>query len=276
MNAGLAIVRTDFSGQTVVVTGASSGIGRETALAFARAGANVVLAARNESTLRQLIDAHPDLGDRLLGAPTDVTREEDVRRLFDAAVARFGRVDILVNNAGIGQRATIEEANPADARRVIDVNVYGLWRCTQPAVAQMTRQVPASPDGPRGQIVNVGSVLSVLATPQNGVYSASKFAVRAFSEALRLELRDRRIEVILIMPGYTDTSFFENMYRYSGPVRTTRWTGQHPAKVARAILRACARHRREVVLTAPGRFGVVMKKVCPGFLDRILAYRNKL
>jgi short-subunit dehydrogenase len=115
----------------------------------------------------------------------------------------------------------------------------------------------------------------VLATPQNGIYCASKFAVRALSEALRIELRDCGIEVILIMPGYTDTAFFEHQYRYGGPVRSTRLNGQHPAKVARAILKACAGHRCEVVLTAPGRFGVLMKRFCPGFLDRILAYRNR-
>jgi NAD(P)-dependent dehydrogenase (short-subunit alcohol dehydrogenase family) len=260
-----------FQGRVVVVTGASSGIGRETALAFARAGARVVLASRDSGKLRDLIDAQPALRDRLHAIPADVTRSEDVERLFNAVIAQFGRVDILVNNAGIGLRAAVADTRFEDAQRVIDVNFFGALRCIQDALPHMKRQPLASPRGPRAQIVNIGSTLSVLATPRNGIYSASKFALRALSDSLRIELGPDAIDVILVMPGYTDTPFFDHLIRYAGPARTTSIKGQHPAKVARAILHACRRRKREVVLTAPGLLGVWMKRWLPRALDWTLA-----
>jgi short-subunit dehydrogenase len=253
-------VKTAWGEKIVVVTGASSGIGRETALGFARAGARVVLAARNETRLRELIAGNPASRDRLLGVPTDVTKDNEVRRLIDTTIARFGRLDILVNNAGIGLRADVAETRLEDAQRLMDVNFFGALRCIQATLPHMKRQGA-------GQIVNVGSVLSMLATPRNAVYSASKFALRALSDALRIELHGTGIEVILIMPGYTDTAFFDNLIRYGGPARVSSVTGQSPEKVARAILRACLQHKREVTLTAAGRFGIWMKRFAPRLLD---------
>jgi len=259
-------MRSRFHDKVVIVTGASTGIGRETALAFAHEGARVVLAARNEVKLRELAEADPALRDRFLVVPTDVTQDADVKRLVEATVAKWGRVDILVNNAGSGMRATVEKTQFADAQRLMDLNFFGLLRCTQTVLPQMKQQTPDR-DGVRGQIVNIGSVLSMLATPRNGVYSASKFAVRALSDALRIELRGSGVEVILIMPGYTDTPFFENQIRYGGPVRIGPLKGVRPCTVARAILRACAQHKREVALTIPGKFGVWMKRWFPRLLD---------
>ncbi len=247
-----------FTGKIVIVTGASTGIGRETALAFAAAGAQVVAAARNAAQLRELA------GPRILAVPTDITRDDDVRRLVETTLAKFDRVDILVNNAGFGIRASVEDTQFADAHRLMEVNFFGLLRCTQAVLPQMKKQGS-------GQIVNVGSVLSVLATPRNSIYSASKFAVRALSDSLRIELRGTGIDVILVMPGYTDTPFFENQVRYGGPVRIGPIKGWHPSKVARAILRACVRRKREVVLTAPGKLGAFLKRWCPRFLDWTLA-----
>jgi NAD(P)-dependent dehydrogenase (short-subunit alcohol dehydrogenase family) len=260
-----------FATKTVIVTGASSGIGRETARAFARAGANVIVAARNAAKLNELVEAERAPGERLLAVPCDVTRDDDVRRMVDAALARFGRVDILVNNAGIGMRAPIDQVRFADAQRVMEVNFFGALRCIQAVLPHMKRQTPAAGGNLRGQIVNVGSVLSLLATPRNGIYAASKFALRGLSDALRIELRATGIDVILVMPGYTDTPFFDSLIRYEGPARISPVAGQHPAKVADAILRACARRQREVVLTLPGKFGAWMKRWFPRLVDWGLA-----
>ena len=262
---------TRFQGRIVVVTGASSGIGRETALAFARVGARVTLASRNAAQLRELVDSHPDLRDCLLAVPTDVTKQEDVERLFSTVMTQFGRVDILVNNAGIGLRATVAATRFEDAQRVMEVNFFGALRCIQAVLPRMKRQAPISPRGPRAQIVNVGSILSVVATPHNSLYSASKFALRALSDSLRIELKPDAIDVILIMPGYTDTPFFDSLIRYGGPPRITSIKGQHPSHVARAIVRACDRRKREVVLTVPGILGVWMKRWLPRVLDWGLA-----
>ena len=140
-----------FQDKVVIVTGASSGIGLETALAFAREGARVVLAARTQAKLQEVVDAHPDLRERLLIVPADVTKDEDVRRLIATTIAQLGRVDILVNNAGIGMRASIAETPPDDARSLMEVNFFGPLRCIQAVLPQMRQQGA-------GQIVNVGSI----------------------------------------------------------------------------------------------------------------------
>ena len=243
----LSAVKRTFQDKVVIVTGASSGIGVETARLFAEHGARVVSASRRSTP------------------PCDVTRDDHVRQLVERTISEFGRIDILINSAGIGLRAPVADTPLADAQHLMDVNFFGAIRCIQAVLPHMRRQGA-------GQIVNVGSVLSVLATPRNAVYSASKFALRALSDALRIELHGTGVEVILIMPGYTDTPFFENMRRYGGPARTTSFRGQHPGKVARAIVRACARHQREVALTFEGRLGLWMKKYLPRVLDFSLRY----
>ena len=252
-----------FQDKVVIVTGASSGIGLETALAFARAGARVVLAARTQAKLQEVVDAHPDLRERLRVVPADVTKDEDVRRLVATTIAQLGRVDILVNNAGIGMRASIAETPPDDARSLMEVNFHGPLRCIQAVLPHMRQQGA-------GQIVNVGSILSVVVAARNGVYCASKFALLAMSDTLRMELHGTGIEVISVLPAYTDTPFFDNMYRYGNVARMSPFQGQHPAKVARAILRGCARHKRQVVLTVSSRIAIVLRRLSPRLLDFIV------
>ena len=259
-------MKTLFEGKVVIVTGASSGIGRETALAFAEAGANVVMAARREGTLRKVCDEHPALRDRLLPVPADITRDDDVERLVRTTLDRFGRIDILVNNAGVGLRALAAQAREEDARQLMEVNLYGASRCIKAVLPQMKCQQPLA-DGLRGQIVNVGSVLSVIATPRNSIYCASKFALRALSDSLRMELHGTGVEVISVYPGYTDTSFFDNMVRYDGSARLSPFRGQHPRRVARAIVSACRHRKREIALTASGILGVWTKRFAPRLLD---------
>lgn len=256
----------DFAGKVAIVTGASTGIGYETALAFAQAGARVVLAARSETKLRALVEDHPELRDRVLVIPTDLTRDDDVQQLVERTLAAFGRIDILVNNAGMGLRASAWESRPEDTRRVMEVNFFGAVRCTKAVLPHLKRQRS-------GQIVNVGSILSLIATPHSSIYCSSKFALRAFSDALRLELKPEGIDVILIMPGYTATPFFGNMIHHNMPPRVTSFKGQHPRHVAKVILRACAHRKREVVLTAPAILGAWTKRFAPGFVDWVLSRR---
>jgi uncharacterized protein len=256
-------MNTYFQDKVVIVTGASSGIGLETALAFARAGARVVLAARTQAKLQAVVDAHPDLRDRLRVVPADVTKEEDVRRLVTTTIAQFSRVDILVNNAGIGMRASIAETPVDDARSLMETNFYGPLRCIQAVLPQMRQQKV-------GQIVNIGSVLSAVVTVRNGVYCASKFALLALTDTLRMELHGTGIEVISVLPAYTETPFFDHMYRYGNVARMSPFKGQHPAQVARAVLHACAHHKRQAVLTLSARIAIWLRRVSPRLLDFIV------
>lgn len=249
-----------FHNKVVIVTGASSGIGLETALAFARDGARVVLAARNETKLREVVEAHSDWRDRFLVVPADVTKDEDVRNLVATTLEKFGRVDIVVNNAGIGMRAEFADMPLDDVRSLMDVNLYGPIRCIQAVLPHMRQQRS-------GQIVNVGSVLSVVVAPRNSAYCASKFALLALSDTLRIELHGTGIEVISVLPAYTDTPFFDNMYNYGGPSRQSPFAGQHPSRVARAIVNGCTRHKRQVVLTVSARLAIWLRRLSPPLLD---------
>lgn len=233
----------------VIITGATSGIGLATARAFTAAGAKVVPAARHSVP------------------PCDVTRDDDVRQLVDRTLAEHGRIDILINNAGLGQRAVFENLKPADIRQVMEINFFGALRCMQAVLPVMRRQGG-------GQIVNVSSVIGVVATPRNSIYCASKAALRSLTEAVRLEVREAGIDVISVLPGYTDTPFFDNMLQYDGSPRLSPWRGQSPDRVAAAILRACRQRRREVTLSFFGNVGCWAQRIVPGFVEWSLRRRG--
>ena len=252
-------MNSHFHNKVVIVTGASSGIGKETALAFGRAGARVVMVARRAELLQQLAAANPQL--QLRPFPADITQPDAAAEIVAITFREFGRIDILVNNAGLGLRGPVADMNMADARRVMEINFFAVLHCTQAVLPVLRRQQ-------HGQIVNVSSILGVIATPQHAIYSASKFAVRALSDSLRLEVARDGIDVISILPGYTDTPFFANQIRYGGPERShTRLHGQSPAHVAQVILRACRHRRREVTLSFICIAGHWAKRLVPGFVD---------
>jgi hypothetical protein len=194
----MASSATSFRGRTVLVTGASSGIGRETALAFAAAGANVVLVARRASVLAKVAAESRKLGAATLVAAADVTRAATVAGAFHKAVKRFGTVDVVVNNAGIMIPSKVVDLRTADLQRMLDVNLIGALHVMQEAVQVMRRHG-------RGHIVNVGSLAGRRGFSPLGGYCATKFALVGLTEALRTELVGERVGVSLVLPGVIDT-----------------------------------------------------------------------
>ncbi len=256
-----------FQEKVVIVTGASSGIGLETALAFATGKALAWFSPpRTLTKLQEVADAHPDLRERFHIIPADVTKEEDVRRLVATTIAQFGRVDILINNAGIGMRAAVAETPIDDARTLMDVNFCGPLRCLQAVLPQMRLQQKSTAKSS----ISARRAPSAVVATRNGVYCASKFALLALTDTLRMELHGTGIEVISVLPAYTDTPFFDNMYRYGNPARMSPFKGQHPAQVARAVLYACAHHKRQVVLTVSARIAIWLRRLSPSLLDSIV------
>jgi NAD(P)-dependent dehydrogenase (short-subunit alcohol dehydrogenase family) len=192
------MAQTPFRDRTVLVTGASSGIGRETALAFAAAGANLVLVARRAKVLAKVAAETRKLGASTLVAAADVTQPAAVAACFRKAVKRFGAVDVVINNAGVLIPARVVDLKTTDLQRMLDVNLLGALYVMQEAVRQMREQS-------RGHIVNVGSLAGRRGFSPLGGYCATKFALIGLTEALRTELVGERIHVSLVLPGVVDT-----------------------------------------------------------------------
>jgi short-subunit dehydrogenase len=219
----------DLDGTRVIVTGASTGIGRVTALRLARRGARVFAAARDERRLEALAAEHPEI----VAAPCDVSDEAD-----RAALVKQGEpVDVLVNNAGLGWKGMVEDMPPDKVRQLFEVNVLALIDLTQ-------RVLPGMLERGRGHIVNVGSIAGYVSAPGETVYCATKFAVQGFTDGLRREVVRRGVDVTLIAPGPIKTEFMAR-------IRTGEPAGQPgaldyglpPESVAKAIERALTRTR---------------------------------
>ena len=238
-----------LSGQTIIITGASSGIGEAAARRCVADGANVVLFARRAERLTALAAELDPSGARVLSVVGDVTREEDRARLISDSIAQFGRIDGLVNNAGFGQRGPIEQV-PLDAiRRNFETNVFALLGLTQ-------KVIPVMRAAGRGRIVLIGSVAGKIARPLTSTYDATKHALEAFADGLRGELKPFNIHVAMVRPGFIITEFItaadsasenviENLGVYApyfaahrSATATLRRVAGHPDDIAKLIRHA--------------------------------------
>ncbi len=259
--------------KAAIVTGASSGIGMETALALARKGYAVVLAGRREDRLDEIALRCEQLGGRGIVHVTDVADERQVAGLVDRAVDELGRVDVMVNNAGFGHFGRVWEIDTADMRAIFDVNFFGLFFGCKAVAPVMMRQRS-------GHIFNVSSVIGKRGSPFHSAYCATKFAICGLSDSMRVELAPYKVRVTTVCPALTETEFFSAVRRGEARSKSEYLFSARkmPArKVGRKIAATVGRNRPELVFTVGGKFLTVLATISPRAADAIMAYyRNDL
>jgi short-subunit dehydrogenase len=248
--------------RVIAITGASSGIGRATALRLARDGAAIVACARRADRLETLAGEIVAAGGQVLTLVADVTREADMIGLVSAAVERFGRLDAMICNAGFGVYGTIDRISPAQMQDLLNVNYMGTYLAARAALLRFREQQ-------RGHIVIVSSIVGKRGVPYMGAYAATKFAQVGLAECLRAELSGSNIHVSVVLPISTETEFFDVMTRRSGAVTRAMGPRQSAAQVADAIARAIDHPVAEVYPFRKARGLALLNAIAPGLCDRV-------
>lgn len=256
---------SSFKDKVVVITGGTSGIGKALTEAFLSAGARVATCGRNETLLQELAGNHPAAS--LFTFRADVSQENDCKAFIHAAEQRFGRLDILVNNAGISMRALFSQLADVDVlKKLMDINFWGTVYCTHAALPALLKS--------KGTIIGVSSIAGYRGLPGRTGYSASKFAMQGFLEALRTELLHTGVRVIWICPGFTASNIRNTALNQRGNIQ-----GETPleesklmtaAEVARHTLDAITKQKRTLVLTGQGKLTVLLNKFLPELMDKIV------
>ena len=255
-----------MEGKIVVITGASSGIGRACAIAFAHAGCKVVIAARDGDKLQELEESLRKSGGEVLAKPTDVTNEDDCKKLMETTVARFGGIDILVNNAGVSMRALFKDLDLKVLHQLMNVNFWGMVYCTKYAMPYLLKS--------KGSVVGVSSIAGKKGLPGRTGYSASKFAMEGFLETLRTENLDNDLHVLVACPGYTASNIRkvalikDGTAQGEGPLDEAKLMTAEA--VADAIVNAVIHRKRDLILTSQGKLTVFLNKFFPAFMDKMV------
>lgn len=263
-----------FVNKTIVLTGASAGIGRSLALSLAQQSANLVLAARNQAALEETVAACTDQGGKAIAVLTDVTQPEACQRVIEKAGAVFGQIDVLINNAGISMLTRFDEITDLSIlEQVMQVNYLGAVYCTHYALPYLKAS--------RGLLVAISSLCGKTAVPTRTGYVASKHAMQGFFDTLRIELRGSGVDVLVVSPGFVATDIRQRALGADGQP-----LGQSPRDESKGnmsveecvhqIVWAMERRKREHIMTLKGKVTPWAKLILPELVDRIAAYTVRL
>jgi len=262
-------VARKIADKVIIVTGASSGIGRATAVALGREGAKLALVARRENRLREL---EAEIGRDALVLPLDLRDKQQVEQMIRSTADRFGRIDVLINNAGFGFMGSVESTPQSVVREIFDLNFDAPLLACQLVIPLMKRQGG-------GHIINVSSVVGRRGLPLNGIYCATKFALDGISESLRIELKDLNIDVSIISPSSTESEFGDHVRRGDVQARFKPvWQVQTAEQVADSIVRCIKDPKIEVFPHRISRLVAWCNALAPSLLDRIVMryFRNRM
>lgn len=260
----------NLANKTIILTGASAGIGRSLAISLAQLGANIVLAARHSDALDETVAACQEQGGKAIAIPTDVTRPEQCQRLVEGAIATFGGLDILINNAGISMLTRFDAVTDLSIfDQIMQVNYLGAVYCTHYALPYLKSS--------RGLLVAISSLCGKTGVPTRSGYVASKHAMQGFFDTLRIELQDTGVGVLVVSPGFVATDIRQRALGADGkPLgRSPRDESKNTMSVeecVRQIIRAIEQRKREQVMTITGKLTPWGKLLAPGWVDRLATY----
>lgn len=252
--------------KVVIITGASSGIGKALAYEFSHRGFKVVMGARNNERMNRIAEDIKSKGGDVVSVQTDVSNEADCKKLVDTTVDRYGKIDVLINNAGISMRALFEHTDLRVIKNVMDVNFWGAVYCTKYALPHILAQ--------KGSVVGVSSIAGIKGLPARTGYSASKFAMDGFMESLRAENLKRDLHVLIAYPGFTASNIRNTSLSADGTQQ-----GESPRneekmmsaeEVAKHIYFAVAKRKNKIILTVQGKMLTAINKFFPNVLDRMI------
>jgi len=256
----------DFTDKVIIITGASSGIGKELAIKLSEKGALLSLAARNEIKLKEVAEKCKLKSKTVLTVTTDVSKKEQCKNLIEETINKFGKIDILINNAGITMWTMFEDITDIDlVEKIMKVNYLGSVYCTHFALPYLKKT--------KGLIVGISSLTGRTGVPTRTAYAASKFAMTGFFDSLRIELKKTGVAVTMIYPGFVDTEIRGKELGADGnQIGINKLSNSKTMDVktcADIIVKAISKRKREVVMTFRGKLGLKLKLIAPSLVDKI-------
>lgn len=260
----------DLKNKVVIITGASSGIGKACAMQFVKEGCKVVITGRNAKTLEAAATEMKKIaGAEILEVVSDVSIEADCKKIIIETISRFGKIDVLINNAGISMRALFNDLDLSVIKQLMDINFWGTVFCSKYALPEILKQ--------KGSIVGISSVAGYLGLPGRTGYSASKFAMHGFLGALRCENLKTGLHVLICCPGYTESNIRKTALNKKGQAQGDTPLDEKKLmsaeEVARHIVIGVIKRKRTITLTAQGKISVLLGKFFPAWVDR-MAYNT--